>query len=154
MRVGERAKVLKLERPVPSKEDLSGYVEKEALVVRRLNVPWTPDHGALWELRFDDGALAVFADSELAVVRNGEDVPSDLEDLQESWRQAARGPSVPFRRLGASVGAAPAVVALVLFALAGVLLLWAGVASGNWWFAAGGAALVLIGIGAAGVLIS
>lgn len=154
MRVGERAKVLKIGRPVPTKEDLSGFVGKEGLIVRRLNVPWTPEHGALWELRFDDNAVAVFADSELAVVRNGETVPSDLEDLQEAWGKASRGPSVPFRRLGAGIGAAPAVLALFFFAVAGVLLLWAGVASGNWWFAAGGAALVLVGIGAAGVLIS
>lgn len=154
MRVGERAKVVALERPVPTKEDRTQWVGQEALIVRRLNVPWTPDHGALWELRFDSGDTVVFADSEVVVVRDGLEIPSDLEEVREAWGDAPRGPSLPFRRFGAGLGAAPAVLALFVFALAGLLLLWAGVASGNWWFAAAGVALVLIGVGAAGVLIS
>lgn len=154
MRVGERAKVLRLERPVPSKEDRSAWGGLEGLVVRRLNVPWTPEHGALWELRFDSGDVVVFADSELAVVRGGVEMGSDLEGLREAWGEAPRGPSLPFRRFGAGVGAAPAVLALLVFAIAGVLLLWAGVASGTWIFAVAGAVLVLIGVAAAGVLIS
>ncbi len=154
MRVGERAKVLKLDRPVPSKEDRSQWEGNEGLIVRRLNVPWTPDHGALWEIRFDGGEVVVFADSELAVVRGGRELPSDLEAVREGWGKAPRGPSLPFKRFGAGVGAAPAVLALLFFMLAGVLLLWAGIASGNWLFGAAGAALVLEGIGAAGVLIT
>jgi hypothetical protein len=154
MRVGERAKVLRLDRPVPSKEDRTRWEGEEGLLVRRLNVPWTPEHGALWEVRFEDGEVVVFADSELAVVRNGREIPSDLEAIREGWGDAPRGPSLPFRRFGAGVGAAPAVLALLVFALAGVLLLWAGVASGNWWFGAAGGLLVLIGVGAAGVLIA
>jgi hypothetical protein len=154
MRVGEMAKVLGLERPVPTKEDRSRYEGQEGLIVRRINVPWTPEHGQLWELRFDTGDVAVFSDSELAVVRNGREIPSDLEAIREGWGDAPRGPSMPFRRFGAGVGAAPAVLALLVFALAGVLLMWAGITSGNWGFGAAGIALVLIGIAAAGVLIT
>jgi hypothetical protein len=154
MRVGERAKVVRLDRPVPSRQDRTRWEGEAGLIVRRLNVPWTPDHGALWELRFDSGDTVVFADSELVVVRGGQEIPSDIEDVRAAWGEAPRGPSLPFRRFGAGLGAAPAVLALFVFALAGVLLLWAGVASNNWWFAAAGAGLVLIGVGAAGVLIS
>lgn len=154
MRVGERAKVLRLDRPVPSKEDRSSYEGQEGLVVRRLNVPWTPDTGALWELRFDAGDVVVFSESELAVVRNGVEEPEDLEALKESWGDAPRGPSLPFRRFGAGIGAAPAVLALLVFALAGILLIWAGVSSDTWAFSAAGAALVLVGVVAAGVLIT
>jgi hypothetical protein len=154
VRVGERAKVVSLERPVPTKEDRSSWVGHEGLVVRRLNVPWTPDHGALWELRFDSGDVVVFADSELTVVRNGQEQPSDLEAVREAWGEAPRGPSLPFRRLGTNVGTGPAVLALLIFALAGILLLWAGIASGNWWYGAAGGVLVLIGVGAAGALVA
>jgi hypothetical protein len=153
MRVGEMAKVVSLERPVPSKEDRSHWEGKEGLLVRRLNVPWTPEHGQLWELRFDSGDVVVFSDSELAVVRNGREEPSDLEAIREGWGDAPRGPSTPFRRFGAGVSTAPAVLALLVFALAGVLLLWAGIDTGNWLFGAAGVVLVLIGVAAAGVLI-
>jgi hypothetical protein len=155
MRVGERAKVLRLDRPVPTKEDRSRWEGEEGLVVRRLNVAWEPEHGELWELRFDSGDVVVFSSSELGVVRrDGSVEPTEMEELRESWGKAPRGPSLPFRRFGAGVGAAPAVLALLVFALAGVLLVWAGVASGNWWFSVAGAALVLFGIAAAGVLIA
>lgn len=154
MRVGERAKVVRLDRPVPTNEDRSRWEGQEGLIVRRLNVPWTPEHGALWELRFEEGDVVVFADSELAVVRGGRELPSDLEDVREAWGKGAWGPSLPFRRFGAGIGAAPAVLALLVFALSGVLLLWAGIASDNWLFGAAGVALVLIGVAAAGVLIT
>jgi hypothetical protein len=152
MRVGERAKVITLDRP--TKEDRSARMGSEGLLVRRLNVPWTPDLGALWEVRFEDGAVVVFSEDELAVMRGDREVPNDMTELAESWGDAPRRPSLPFRRFGAGVSAAPAVLALVVFALAGVLLLWAGVADDNWLLGAAGALLVLVGIGAAGVLIS
>lgn len=157
MRVGEQAKVLQLNRP--TKEDRDTWVGKTGLVMRRLNVPWDPDVGELWELRFGepsspDCATVVFSASELAVVRNGREEPLEMEAMQEAWGKAPRVPSLPFRRFGAGVGAAPAVLALLIFAIAGVLLLWAGVAEGNAILTAAGVALVLIGIGAAGVLIS
>jgi hypothetical protein len=154
MRVGERAKVTGLDRPVPSKEDRSAWEGKEGLLVRRLNVPWSPDTGELWELRFDSGDVVVFSESELATVRDGREIPNDLEALKESWGDAPRTPSFPFRRFGASVGSAPAILALLFFSLAGVLLVWAGISSDNWLLGAAGAVLVLIGVGAAGVLIS
>ncbi|MEX0875204.1 MAG: hypothetical protein WD646_03165 [Actinomycetota bacterium] len=154
MRVGEQAKVVRLERPVPSKEDRSQWEGKEGLLVRRLNVPWTPNTGELWEVRFDSGEVVVFSESELATVRDGQEIPNDMSVLAESWGDAPRTASRPFRRMGTGVGAAPAVLALLFFALAGILLLWAGVSSENWWFAAAGGLLVLIGVGAAGVLIS
>jgi hypothetical protein len=154
MRVGERAKVVRLERPVPSKEDRSQWEGQEGLLVRRLNVPWAPETGELWELRFDSGEVVVFSESEVVTVRNGEEIPNDMSVLAESWGDAPRTASRPFRRLGTGVGAAPAVLALLFFALAGIMLLWAGVSSENWWFAAAGGVLVLIGVGAAGVLIS
>ena len=152
LRVGVQAKVTGLSRP--TKEDREKWVGRSALVVRRLNVPWDPDVGELWETRFDDGTTVVFSDAELAVVTDGRDVPVDMEELKESWGKAPRVPSLPFRRFGAGVGSAPAVLALLVFAIAGVLLLWAGVAEGNVILGAAGVVLMLIGIGAAGVLIS
>ncbi len=152
MRTGERAKVVSLDRP--TKEDREAFVGREGLVMRRLNVAWTPDHGELWELRFDDGETVVFSASELATVRNGLEEPLEMNELRDSWGKAPRVPSLPFRRFGAGVGAAPAVLALLVFALAGVLLLWAGIADDNVILGAAGVVLMLIGIGAAGVLIS
>ena len=152
MRVGERAKVIALNRPTP--EDRGAREGAEGLLVRRLNVPWTPETGALWELRFDDGEVVVFSDSELAVVRNGSEVPNDMSELAESWGDAPRTPSLPFKRFGAGSNAAPAVLALLVFALAGVLLVWAGITEDSWVLGAAGALLVLLGVGAAGVLIS
>jgi hypothetical protein len=152
LRVGVQAKVTGLNRP--TKEDRTALEGKTGLVMRRLNVPWDTDSGALWELRFEDGNVVVFSDSELAVVRNGKETPVDMDELKESWGDAPRVPSLPFRRFGAGVGAAPAVLALLVFAIAGVLLIWAGVSEGNILLSAAGAVLVLIGIGAAGVLIS
>ncbi len=155
MRTGERAKVIRLNRP--TKEDRSAYVDKEGIVMRRLNVAWEPEHGELWEVRLDNGDSVVFSASELAVVRpDGTEVPLDDEmaDLRESWGKADRGPSLPFRRFGAGVGAAPAMLALLVFAIAGTLLVWAGVADSNVLLVIAGAVLVVVGIGAAGVLIS
>jgi hypothetical protein len=152
LRVGVQAKVTGLNRP--TKEDRTALEGKTGLVMRRLNVPWDTASGALWELRFEDGNVVVFSDSELAVVRNGKETPVDMDELKESWGDAPRVPSLPFRRFGAGVGAAPAVLALLVFAIAGVLLIWAGVSEGNILLSAAGAVLVLIGIGAAGVLIS
>ena len=152
LRVGVQAKVTGLNRP--TKEDRTALEGKTGLVMRRLNVPWDTDSGALWELRFDDGNVVVFSDSELAVVRNGKETPVDMDELKQSWGDAPRVPSLPVRRFGAGVGAAPAVLALLVFAIAGVLLIWAGVSEGNILLSAAGAVLVLIGIGAAGVLIS
>ncbi len=153
MRVGERAKVTGLDRPVPSKEDRSAWEGKEGLLVRRLNVPWSPDTGELWEVRFDSGDVIVFSESELATMRDGHEIPNDLVALKESWGDAPRVPSFPFKRLGAGAGAGPAVLALLFFSLAGVLLVWAGISSDNWLLSAAGGVLVLIGVGAAGVLI-
>ncbi len=152
LRVGQYAKVVALNRPTT--EDRSERVGQAGLVIRRLNVPWEPDVGQLWELRFDDRKSIVFSDSELAVVRNGVDEPVDIEDMKERWGKAPRTPSLPFRRFGSGVGAAPAMLALLIFAIAGSLLVWAGVASDNWMLGAAGAAVVLIGVVGAGVLIS
>jgi hypothetical protein len=152
MWVGEKAKVRELNRPTD--EDRSDRVGQEGLVVRRLNVAWTPDTGELWELRFDDGEVVVFSSSELDVVRGVGAEPIDMEDLKESWGDAPRRPSLPFRRFGAGSGAAPAVLALLVFTLAGVLLLWAGVSEASLVLGLLGAVLVLVGIVAAGVLIS
>lgn len=160
MRVGERAKVIALKRPVPSKESEATWGERdkwlgqEGIVMRRLNVAWEPEHGELWEVRFDDRTVMVFSASELAVMRDGREEPLELDELQRSWGKAPRTPSLPFKRFGAGVGAAPAVLALLVFTIAGGLLVWAGVADRNWVLEAAGVLLVLIGIGAAGVLIS
>ena len=151
MRVGENARVIALNRPTP--EDRTQWEGKEGLLVRRLNVPWTPDFGALWEVQFDRENVVVFAESELSVVKpDGRVVSSGIEGVREAWGDAPRVPSFPFRRLGAS--RAPAVLALFVFLLAGILLLVAGVADGNWLIGAAGGLLVLIGIGTAGVLIT
>jgi hypothetical protein len=61
VRVGEKAKVIKLERPVPTHEDRTKWEGQEGLLMRRLNVPWDPEHGELWELRFDSGEIVVFS---------------------------------------------------------------------------------------------
>ncbi len=153
------AKVVRLGRPVPDKDaaDRDAYVGQTGLVMRRLNVAWETDHGELWEVRFDDGATVVFAASELSVMTadgREESLDGEMEAMRESWGKAPRVASQPFKRFGAGVGAAPAVLALLVFALAGVLLVWAGVADQNWLLGVAGIVLVLIGIGAAGVLIS
>jgi hypothetical protein len=159
MRVGERAKVIRLGRPVPTTSlgDREARVGQTGQVIRRLNVAWETEHGEVWEIRFDDGAALAFSTSELAGIRadgSEESLDDDIAAMAEQWGKAPRTPSLPFKRFGAGVGAAPAVLALLVFALAGVLLLWAGVSSGNLALSAGGVVLVLIGIVAAGVLIS
>jgi hypothetical protein len=159
MRVGERAKVLRVVRPVPNESvgDREAYVGQTGLVMRRLNVAWETEHGENWELRFDDGSVLVYSTSELAVVHadgTEESLDGEIAAMAEAWGKAPRTPSLPFKRFGAGVSAGPAVLALLVFALAGVLLLWAGVASGNTALSAGGVLLVIIGIAAAGVLIS
>lgn len=153
MRVGEQAKVTKLERPTD--EDRTAYVGREGLLVRRLNVAWTPGLGELWELRFDDGEQVVFSESELAAQQPGggfSDV--DIEQLKGSWGDAPRRPSMPFRRFGAGSGSAPAFLALLVLCLAGVLLLWAAVAEGSALLGIAGVVLVLIGVGATAALVS
>jgi hypothetical protein len=153
MRVGETARVIALNRP--THEDRSQWEGKDGLVVRRLNAPWAPDFGALWELRFDKDNTIVFSESELAVVKpDGRVVSSGIEDVREDWGEAPRVPSLPFRRLGSGSGSAPAVLALFVFVLAGVLLLVAGVAERSWILGGAGGLFVLIGIGAAGALIT
>lgn len=151
MRAGERARVMQLSRPTD--EDRSRWEGQDGLLIRRLNVPWTPDHGALWELRFDSGDVVVFADNELALLRGGEPEPNDMAALRSSWGDAPRSPSLPFRRLGAGNAAATAILALLVFSLAGVLLVWAGIAESNMLYSAAGGLLALIGIVTAGVLI-
>jgi hypothetical protein len=143
---------LRLERPTD--EDRSKWEGSDGLLMRRLNAPWTPDLGALWEVRFDAGDVVVFSESELAVVRSdGTLASSGIEAVREDWGEAPRTPSLPFRRFAAGSGSAPAVLALIVFAIAGVLLVWAGVSESSLALAGAGALLVLIGIGAAGVLI-
>ena len=153
MRVGEQARVIALNRP--THEDREQWREKEGLLVRRLNAPWTPDFGALWEVRFDKENTIVFSESELAVVKpDGRVVSSGIEDVRDDWGEAPRVPSVPFRKFGSGSGTAPVVLALFVFLLAGVLLLVAGVAEKSWILGGAGGLLMLIGIGAAGVLIT
>jgi hypothetical protein len=153
MRVGEQARVIALNRP--THEDRTEWQGRDGLLMRRLNAPWSPDFGALWEVRFDPEHTVVFSESELAVVKpDGRVVSSGIEDVREEWGEAPRVPSIPFRRLGSGSGTAPAVVALFVFVLAGLLLLVAGVADKSWILGGAGGLLVLIGIGAAGVLIT
>jgi len=153
MRVGEQARVITLNRP--THEDRTQWEGKDGLLVRRLNAPWTPDFGALWEVQFDRDNVVVFSESELAVVRpDGTITSSGIEDVREDWGEAPRRPSMPFRRLGSGSGTAPVVLAVLILALAGVLLVVAGVAQRSWILGAAGAVLMLIGVGAAGVLIT
>jgi hypothetical protein len=153
MRVGENARVIALNRP--TQEDRSQWEGKEGLLMRRLNVPWTPDFGALWEVRFDPQNTIVFSESELAVVKaDGRVVSSGIEDVREDWGDAPRVPSVPYRRFFSASGRAPAVLALFVFVLAGVLLLVAGVTESSWLLGGAGMLLVLVGVGAAGALIT
>ncbi len=154
MRVGERAKVVQLVRPVPTHEDRSAWEGQEGLLIRRLNVPWDPEQGELWELRFDSGETVVFSEAELALIRNGRTITNDMEELVDSWGDAPREPSFPYRKFGASAGSAPAILALLVFAIAGVLLVWAGLDQHNWLIGGAGGLLVLIGVVAAGVLIN
>jgi len=154
MRVGEKAKVVQLSRPVPTHEDRSQWEGQEGLLVRRLNVPWDPEQGELWELRFDSGETVVFSEAELAAIKSGKTVPNNMAELAETWGDAPREPSFPFRKFGVGLSAAPALLALLVFAIAGVLLVWAGVQEHRVVLEAAGGALVLIGVIAAGVLIT
>ncbi len=153
MHVGERARVLRLERETD--QDRNDYVEQDGLLVRRLNVPWNPDLGALWEVRFDDGETLVFSESEIASLgSDGEPMPQEMDALREAWDKAPRQVSLPFKRFGAGVGSAPALLAFLVFIVAGFLLVWAGVSAGSLALGAAGGALVLLGILAAVVLVA
>jgi hypothetical protein len=153
MRVGETARVIALNRP--TEEDREKFRNGEGLLVRRLNVPWTPDFGALWEVRFEGGDVVVFSESELAVVKpDGRVVGSGINELREDWGEAPRTTSFPFKKFGAGAGSAPAVLALLVFALAGVLLLVAGVAERSWVLGGAGVGLLFVGLVSAGVLIT
>lgn len=152
MRVGERVRIMRLDRPTD--QDRDEFVELEGLLVRRLNVPWNPGFGALWEVRFDNRETAVFSDSELAVLgSDGEPIPNDMNELKESWGEAPRGPSLPFRRLGGGT-TGPALLALLVFALAGILLVWAGVAEESLALGLAGAVVALLGVLSAAFLVS
>lgn len=153
MRVGEQARVLRLERE--TEQDRDDYVEKEGLLVRRLNVPWNPGLGALWEVRFDDGETVVFSESEIAALGpDGEPREQEIEELRAAWDKAPRQVTLPFKRFGAGAGSAPALLAFLVLVLAGVLLVWAGVSAGSLALGGAGGALVLLGILAAAVLVA
>ncbi|HVL81857.1 MAG TPA: hypothetical protein VM840_09725 [Actinomycetota bacterium] len=142
-----------LERPAAG--DREAYLEQDGLLVRRLNVPWESHLGALWELRMDDGQLVVFSESELRQLgRDGRPEESEIPGLQEAWGEAPRRTSYPFQRLGGGSGAATALLAFVVFAIAGVLLIWSGLAQTNMALAGAGAVLILVGMGAAAALVS
>ena len=99
MRVGERVRVTALNRP--THEDRTQWTAEEGLLVRRLNAPWTPDFGALWEVQLDKDNVVVFSESELSVVKpDGTLVSSGIDDVREDWGDAPRVPSQPFRRFG------------------------------------------------------
>ncbi|HVE92137.1 MAG TPA: hypothetical protein VNE62_07540 [Actinomycetota bacterium] len=153
MQVGRRARVVALERPSPG--DRSPYLESEGLLVRRLNVAWEPKLGALWELRFESGDHVVFSESELRELdEQGQPLPSEIPDLEESWGDAPRTVSYPFRRFGGRSRAAPAVLAFIALSLAGSLLVWAGLASNSLAMGAAGGLLIVLGMGAAALLVS
>src|SRR5438309_2281419 len=65
MRVGETARVIALNRP--THEDRADRQGNDGLLVRRLNVPWTPDFGALWEVRFDDGTILIVGSGPIVI---------------------------------------------------------------------------------------
>ena len=153
MQVGRRARVVTLERQTPN--DRSALVDKDGLLIRRLAVPWEPHLGALWEVRFDDGTLEVFSESELRQLRtDGNPQESEIPALQESWGEAPRRTSYPFQRFGQGSGAATAVLAFLVFAIAGVLLIGVGIAQASMILGAAGGVLILIGMGAAAALVS
>src|SRR5688572_4191720 len=131
MQVSDRVRVTKLERP--SGTDRSTFVGREGRLIARLNVAWTPGLGALWKVRFERSSEEVFSESELLVLdADGAEQASEIPDIQEAWGKAPRVASVPFkRRLGGGSAAGIAVLAFLVFMIAGVLLIWAGVGSGN-----------------------
>jgi len=153
MQVGRRARVVALERPAPA--DRTSFVDSEGLLVRRMNVAWEPKLGALWEVRFEDGRTAVFSESELRELdSSGRPMSSEIPGLEQSWGDAPRTVSYPFKRFGGRSRSAPAVLAFLVLCLAGTLLVWAGLASDSVVLTAAGGLLVLLGMGAAAVLVS
>lgn len=152
--VGDRVRVVNADRPAP--EDRSGFVGRNALVVQKLNVPWTPDTGSLWRIRFFSGEEAVFAENELALIdREGKAEDVDLTELRDTWGDAPRTVSMPFkRRFGAGSASAPAILGVLLFAIVGVLLVAAGLAEHDVRFGIAGGVSILIGLGAAAILVS
>ena len=65
-------------------------------------------------------------------MRNGREMSSiEMDARAKRGAKAPRVPVAALPRFGAGVGAAPAVLALLVFALAGVLLIWAGLARGQ-----------------------
>ena len=127
---GVQAKVTGLNRP--TKEDRTALEGKTGLVMRRLNVPWDTGHrarsGSCASRTAKSSCSRTASWPSSATAR---ETPVDMDELKESWGDAPRVPSLPFRRFGAGVGAAPAVLALLVFAIAGVLLIWAGVVRGE-----------------------
>lgn len=153
MLVGDVVRVTRLERPAAG--DRSAFLDRAGRLTQRLNVPWTPELGALWRVRFDDRTEEVFSESELGVIGpDGAPYPAETEVLKETWGDAPREASVPFRPLGAGLRAAPAIMAFLVFCVAGVLLVWAGLASDDIRIGAAGGLLILIGVGSAAVLVS
>jgi hypothetical protein len=122
--------------------------------VQRLSVPWDPNLGALWRVRFERGDEVIFAESELSQVsRDGRLLGNDIADLKEHWGLAPRAGSMPFKRR-ASRGAGQAVLAFIVLSLAGLLLIGAGLAQGDLRISAAGGALIVVGLGAAAVMLA
>jgi hypothetical protein len=152
--VGDKVKVVKLERHAA--EDRSAFVDKTGQVVQKLNVPWTPEIGNLWRIRFLSGGEGVFSENEIAVFDpQGMAEQPDMDALKASWGDAPRTVTLPFkRRFGAGTASAPVLLAVLIFAIAGALLIWAGVAQSETWLGVAGGLLILIGLGAAAVLVT
>lgn len=153
MQVGRQAKVVSLDRPSP--KDRTAFVEQEGMLIRRLNVAWEPELGALWEVRFSDGTVEVFAESELRQISaHGVQQGSEIPDLKHNWGEAPRTVSVPFKKFAGGSRAAPAVLAFLALSIAGILLIWSGIAQSSMLLGAAGVLLILIGMGAAAALVS
>lgn len=155
MHVSDRVQVVRLQRQAP--HDRSAFLERRGRLVQRLSVPWESDTGSLWRIRFEDGSQEVFSAAELALLDEEGTVLDDspVSELRHTWGQAPRTPSSPFRRrLGAGSRGAKAALAALVLSVAGILLVWAAIASGNAMLGAGGAGLLLVAIATAAVMVS
>lgn len=151
MQVGRQARVVELNRKTA--KDRSGFLKREGLIVRRLNQVWEQEFGAIWEIHFPGGDREFFSASELRQLDgDGTPEPSDIPGMVERWGDAPRTISYPFRKFAGGSSAAKAIFAFLVFCLAGILLVWAGLAIPNLALAAAGGALITIGLGAAAVL--
>lgn len=141
MQTGRSAKISKITRKLSD----AAREGQEGLLVRRLNVAWEKDIGALWTVRFADGVESAFAESELQQIEPDGRLSGHATDtLVDTWGVA---PRVGWTPKSGEYGKATSrgALASVLFLAAGLMLVIAGLSNGQLPIAFAGAAFGFVG---------